>query len=324
MPDRGLLAAAEALLALEEAAAQPPSLDARPLVVRAFDAFLQQALMAAQGRLVLRDDVLFRRLVVRSTSIALLFSYPVFDPVLNPLRPWTVHLFFADDLVLTWWEDHWAYPDGSSWHGQELFLDSLLAPLGQDSFRCRRGPLLLAVESACLERTRISSGGQIMGLEMYLNRTAHPDAPRLLERWNALARLAPFESSLLDEVRQEAQRIWDALSLEEMGYWYKAIAIHRWFVDRVQDGVDDYRLALVPYSDLRTLRDTVVTVLAHPERAPDLLPMPDGFAVDHDEYRKDLQRTLTILNPILADPDSPRFTWVYNAYNPLAPLERLR
>ncbi|MCY0885075.1 MAG: hypothetical protein OWV35_04240 [Firmicutes bacterium] len=157
-----------------------------------------------------------------------------------------------------------------------------------------------------------------MGLDMYLYRTAHPDAPRLLDRYNTLCLPAPFEGPLPDEAEQEAQRIWDALNLEEVGYWRKANAIHAWLVNSVQHGVDDQRLAPVTLDHLLVLRNTIATVRVHPKQASALLPTRGGFlfgSTDYDAwYEEDLQRTLDILDPILADPDSPRFTWVYNAW----------
>lgn len=84
-----------------------------------------------------------------------------------------------------------------------------------------------------------------------------------------------------------------------IGNWRKANAIHRWFVENVQEGNDtggDYQ---VTHSQLSRLLDTVNDVLDHPEKAADWLPAMDGFyygsiAYDDDYFRslKDTQRVL--------------------------------
>jgi len=145
---------------------------------------------------------------------------------------------------------------------------------------------------------------------MFLYRTSHPDALSLVRRANELAR------SHSAEVTQEVARLWQALNLEEVGYWRKANAIHGWFVDHVQDGEDDQRLAPVSVGDLQTLRDTITAVLADPGQAPALLPTRDGFffgstAYD-DEYFADLQDTAKLLDRLLALPEPP--TYLYHAW----------
>ena len=157
-----------------------------------------------------------------------------------------------------------------------------------------------------------------MGLDMFLYRTAHSDALQLVRRYNTACRTEPFAGLPSEEVVQEANRIWEALNLEEIGYWRKANAIHRWFVEFVQDGVDDQRLAVVSIADLRELRMTIDKVLADPSKAPTLVPTQDGFffgSTDYDDdYFADLRDTLMILDHILTQPDADRFTYVYHAW----------
>jgi hypothetical protein len=49
--------------------------------------------------------------------------------------------------------------------------------------------------------------------------------------------------------------------VEEAGYWRKANAIHKWFVDNVQEGVDDCKSYYVEKVQLQTLLDTVNEIL---------------------------------------------------------------
>jgi len=49
---------------------------------------------------------------------------------------------------------------------------------------------------------------------------------------------------------------------ELVGYWRKANAIHKWFVDNVQEGEDDCKEYYVSFEKLQGLLETVNTVLA--------------------------------------------------------------
>jgi hypothetical protein len=124
--------------------------------------------------------------------------------------------------------------------------------------------------------------------------------------------------------------------VEEVGYWRKANAIHKWFVDNVQDGVDDCGEYSVSREQLLELLGTVNKVLASCELvkgkvyagttykdgksqeiyedgsvikdstvAEELLPTGSGFffgGTDYDEwYLKELESTRDIINEALKD-----------------------
>lgn len=117
---------------------------------------------------------------------------------------------------------------------------------------------------------------------------------------------------------------------EEIGYWRKANAIHKWFVDNCQDGVDDCRDAYVGREDLEKLLGVVNKVLSasklvkgkvssgkkivgkelvdimvegkeieDPSVAKELLPVQEGFffgSYQYDEwYYNDLVETKKII-----------------------------
>lgn len=46
-----------------------------------------------------------------------------------------------------------------------------------------------------------------------------------------------------------------------VGYWRKANAIHQWFVDNCQDGIDDCRSVIVEREQLQTLKSLCETIL---------------------------------------------------------------
>ena len=86
---------------------------------------------------------------------------------------------------------------------------------------------------------------------------------------------------------------------EELGYWRKANAIHQWFVDNVQDGVDECQESYVTTEQLQQLLDTVKQVQADHALAPTLLPTESGFFFGSTEYDRyyfeDLEDTRHIL-----------------------------
>ena len=124
--------------------------------------------------------------------------------------------------------------------------------------------------------------------------------------------------------------------IEDVAYWRKAYAIHRWFVDQVQDGNDDGGEHYVTEQQLRELLSLCTQVLdaselvngevtngytfedgkkqpivekgkliKDPSKARDLLPTQDGFffgSTDYDEsYIQDVEYTKNVLDGLLAE-----------------------
>lgn len=91
--------------------------------------------------------------------------------------------------------------------------------------------------------------------------------------------------------------------IADFGYWRKANEIHKWFVDRVQDGVDECQESYVDEEMLQELLETCETVLANPDQAPELLPCASGFffgSVEYDEYYfNDIRETIDIVKQCL-------------------------
>jgi hypothetical protein len=132
--------------------------------------------------------------------------------------------------------------------------------------------------------------------------------------------------------------------IEEAGYWRKANAIHKWFVDNVQKGVDDcaeYYVSSEQLKDLLTLVDTVLKAsklvkgkiksgegwtkekghhdiiedgeyIEDPTIAKKLLPCQSGFffgGTAYDQYYyNDLVLTKTILEKALEESEG-EFTY---------------
>lgn len=135
-----------------------------------------------------------------------------------------------------------------------------------------------------------------MGLDMYLH------AVHYVQNWDHYPDEQKWEITVtrggkpVDEIDTSKIKYIQ----EEVVYWRKANAIHRWFVDNCQGGVDDCREAYVSREQLEELLDTVKRVLdGNHQIGEDLLAPQEGFffgSTEKDEwYWDDLRRTYTEL-----------------------------
>lgn len=89
---------------------------------------------------------------------------------------------------------------------------------------------------------------------------------------------------------------------EEFMYWRKANAIHKFFVDNVQNGNDDCKPYYVSTEVLKDLYNRCCMVLADHSKAPELLPSQSGFffgSTDYDEwYFEDIKSTAEVLKDV--------------------------
>ena len=144
-----------------------------------------------------------------------------------------------------------------------------------------------------------------MGLDMYLSRKSYigneyrRDEPLLTLSGNKTDCLSGKPLNIKDE------RI--SYIIERVGYWRKANHIHKWFVEKVQNGVDECHESPVGREALQELFDACKQALTDHNEAPTILPTQGGFffgSTDYDEgYWQDIQDTIEILEPILGDAD---------------------
>ena len=169
-----------------------------------------------------------------------------------------------------------------------------------------------------------------MGLDMYLTRRTYvsPDERKNIKVTGIKKPIDPAKVEYITE---------------EVGYWRKANAIHRWFVENVQEGEDDCKSYTVSREQLQELLATVNKVLdasklvkgkvgngytyekdasgqmvrkpimedgqyiADPTVAKELLPRQEGFffgGLGYDQwYVEDLKETQKILTDALSDED---------------------
>ena len=139
-----------------------------------------------------------------------------------------------------------------------------------------------------------------MGLDMYLN------AKRFL--WYNEDDLSDTVANAFPELK--GRRVKEVI-VEAM-YWRKANAIHRWFVENVQEGEDDCGAYYVSREQLAELRDLVLEVLASKDARK--LPPQAGFFFGSTEvdkwYWQDLQSTVDGLEKVLSEfPDKWEFEY---------------
>jgi hypothetical protein len=145
-----------------------------------------------------------------------------------------------------------------------------------------------------------------MGLDMYLT------AKRYVSEYNELDKVVSTEImrhfpelTALQTVQEISVRV---------GYWRKANAIHKWFVDHVQEGKDNCGNYDVSRDQLTTLRDVCVRVRDWPGGlAAEQLPTANGFffgGTDYDEwYFRDVDNTIEIIDKCLQLPTSWDFEY---------------
>lgn len=151
-----------------------------------------------------------------------------------------------------------------------------------------------------------------MGLDMYLHATRYigrmdwhgtPSVEEQAERatYDALSKLSGLD--ILVDPKEDIK----SLTIEvKVGYWRKCNAIHKWFVDNVQDGKDDcgdyectadqLQTLLTLCEDLYKRKDT--------KEAEERLPPQGGFffgdtTINADYWEWEVKATIDMLTRIL-------------------------
>ena len=141
-----------------------------------------------------------------------------------------------------------------------------------------------------------------MGLDMYLDKRTY------VKQWDHIDETKQYKVEVTrggEPTNIDPKKV--KYIIEEAGYWRKANAIHKWFVDNCQDGVDDCRDAYVEFNQLQTLLDLCRIVIIDKSKAEQLLPSASGFFFGNTEYDEwyynDIQNTIEILEKAVEDKD---------------------
>ena len=114
-----------------------------------------------------------------------------------------------------------------------------------------------------------------MGLDMYLT------AERYVSDWNEKDQELVNHLAKLP-INQKVGRI-KSITVDVM-YWRKMNAIHEWFVQNKQDGVDECQRTWLSIDDLKELLAVCKKVYDDNSLADELLPTQDGFFFGDTEY----------------------------------------
>lgn len=136
-----------------------------------------------------------------------------------------------------------------------------------------------------------------MGLDMYLYEKEYVSKYRDEDKWIALSEASGRDYDV-EDYNSGVRYV-----THEVGYWRKANAIHRWFVNNVQNGMDDCNEYHVSRDSLKELRSLCEEVIDNPSLAMELLPPSYGFffgSQDIDSwYLDDLESTVDIIDKAL-------------------------
>lgn len=140
-----------------------------------------------------------------------------------------------------------------------------------------------------------------MGLDMYFRKRTY------VKNWGHTPKEREFEidikrgGSPYPSIKPE--RIEGIV--EEIAYWRKFNALHQWFVDNVQNGVDDCGEHFVPIDKIEELIDVLKEVRDNPSTADEIFPTQAGFFfgnTDYDEYYyQEVNETIDLFESLLKE-----------------------
>lgn len=135
-----------------------------------------------------------------------------------------------------------------------------------------------------------------MGLDMYLTKKIYVGAQ--YEHRHITGTIELYKGEKQKPIKVNVKKVTEIS--EECIYWRKVNAIHKWFVDNVQDGNDNCGEYYVSREKLKELLNVCKQVLDNHELAPKLLPTQDGFffgSTNYDEwYFGDIEKTYLLLS----------------------------
>jgi len=156
-----------------------------------------------------------------------------------------------------------------------------------------------------------------MGLDMYLNstnRTNHSIEELQAIDHDTLTPESPEAAPFLPLREYEYMR--DVYSIfHEVAYWRKFNALHNWFVQRVQGGIDECQLSEIHKDTLTALIDDLRAV-SNGETVEVLEPVSGFFfgSTDKDEYYLErINKALNTFEKILQTFDFKKYRLFYRA-----------
>ena len=157
-----------------------------------------------------------------------------------------------------------------------------------------------------------------MGLDMYLKKEVYISAYKSMADRDIPTYKESYEKALaIAELAGLPLLVDGGVTVSvSAAYWRKANQVHNWFVQNVQDGVDECQPSEIGFDTLAELREVCETVLEDHSKAEDLLPVQAGFffgGYDYDEYYfQDLEGTVKMIDEVEKH-DGPHDWYTYQA-----------
>jgi len=130
-----------------------------------------------------------------------------------------------------------------------------------------------------------------MGLDMYLSKKTY------VKNWAHKKDKHRVVVTTNDQTRLDIKPERVTFVEEEVMYWRKMNAVHAWFVENVQDGIDECQESRVTIEQLDTLATICEKVIR--DKNPELLPLQAGFffgSTDYDDwYWERIEQTAKVL-----------------------------
>ncbi len=140
-----------------------------------------------------------------------------------------------------------------------------------------------------------------MGLDMYLVKKTY------VKNWDHNPKKERHEVIVLkgDKVHPSIKPERISSIEEEVAYWRKANAIHKWFVENVQNNEDDCKEYYVETEQLKELVNECNKVLKNNKVAEEVLPTASGFFFGNTDYNEyylgNLQETVDQLSIVIKE-----------------------
>ena len=138
-----------------------------------------------------------------------------------------------------------------------------------------------------------------MGLDMYLTKKHY------VKNWGHNPNKHKIIVKLNGEEREDINPEKISYIVEDVAYWCKFNALHKWFVDNCQEGEDNCKEHYVDAEQLRELLDTLKQAKKVLDAGEDtaqldtLLPTDGGFffgSTEYDErYKQNVEKTIEVL-----------------------------
>lgn len=158
-----------------------------------------------------------------------------------------------------------------------------------------------------------------MGLDMYLYKRTYVSDYKRVDKGSPFAKkmtvkiTREFENGDKDEETLDVPYQSGVYIERNAIYWRKANAIHRWFVEEVQNGVDDCGDYNVSADQLKVLLLKCEKVLKDKNSAPSILPTQDGFFFGdtnyNDSYFEVIEYTVKKLKELDLDNSKDDYTY---------------